>query len=50
MAINSIHRLVTKIFDYNLQKMYEIAVEKMIERGYEATNVKKIGNKIIFEM
>jgi len=39
-----------KLVDYSLQKMYEIAVEKMIERGYEATNVKKIGGEIVFEV
>ena len=50
MAINTFHRLYTKIFEYNLQKLYEIAIEKMIERGYEETNVKKIGGKIIFEV
>jgi len=50
MTLNALHRLATKLADYNLQKLYEIAVEKMIERGYEATNVKKIGKEIIFEV
>jgi hypothetical protein len=45
-----INRVARKIQEYGLQKLYEIAVEKMIERGYEATNVKKIGGKIIFEV
>ena len=39
---------VGKFIDFNLQKMYEIAVDKMVERGFEPTSVKKIGGKIIF--
>jgi len=45
-----IKRVARKLQEYSLQKLYEIAVEKMIERGYEATNVKKIGGEIIFEV
>ena len=48
--MSAINKIARKLADYSLQKLYEIAVEKMIERGYEATNVKKIGGKIIFEV
>ena len=45
-----IKRVARKLAESALQRMYEIAVEKMIERGFEATNVKKIGGKITFEV
>ena len=44
------NNVARKLVDYSLQKMYEIAVEKMIERGYQANNVKKIGGEIVFEV
>ena len=31
-----------KLADIATQKMYEVFLEKMIERGYDETNVKKI--------
>ena len=46
----NLRKIARSLYDYSLQKMYEIAVEKMIERGFEATNVKKIGGKITFEV
>ena len=48
--MTTLQRVARSIYEYSLQKMYEIAVEKMIERGFEATNVKKIGGKITFEV
>ena len=45
-----LYRWVGKFIDFNLQKMYEIAVDKMVERGFEPTSVKKIGGKIIFDV
>ena len=45
-----IKRVSRKLAEYSLQKMYEIAVEKMVERGFEPTNVKKIGGEIKFEV
>ena len=42
--------IARKLIEYSQQKVYEIHVEKMIERGYEATNVKKIAGKIILEV
>jgi len=39
-----------KLADFVLQKMYEIAVEKMVERGFEPTSVKKIGGNITFDV
>ena len=48
--MSAINKIARKLADYSLQKMYEIAVEKMIERGYEARNVKKIGGEIVFEV
>ena len=45
-----IKRAVRELEEYSLQKLYEHAVEIMIKRGYEAKNVKKIGNEIILEV
>ena len=42
--------IARKLIEYSQQKVYEIHVEKMIERGFEATNVKKIAGKIILEV
>ena len=39
-----------KLADIATQKMYEVFLEKMIERGYDETNVKKIGGEIVFEV
>ena len=48
---NSVAKAIArKLIEYSQQKVYEIHVEKMIERGYEATNVKKIAGKIILEV
>ena len=48
---NSLTKAIArKLIEYSQQKVYEIHVEKMIERGYEATNVKKIAGKIILEV
>ena len=48
--MSALNKAARKLADYSLQKMYEIAVEKMIERGYQANNVKKIGGEIVFEV
>jgi len=45
-----INRVARKLAESTLQRMYEIAVDKMVERGYEPTSVKKIGGKIEFEV
>jgi len=45
-----IKSMARKLAESTLQTMYEIAVEKMVERGYEPTSVKKIGGKIKFEV
>ena len=45
-----IKRIARKLAESTLQTMYEIAVEKMVERGFEPTSVKKIGGKIKFEV
>ena len=45
-----IKRAARSLYEYSLQKLYDNAVEIMIERGYEAKNVKKIGGKIILEV
>jgi len=45
-----LQRAARSIYEYSLQKMYEIAVDKMVERGFEPNNVKKIGGKITFEV
>ena len=45
-----IKKIGRKLAESTLQTMYEIAVEKMVERGYEPTNVKKIGGEIKFEV
>ena len=45
-----IKRVARKLAESALQRMYEIAVEKMIERGFEPTSVKKIGGEIKFEV
>ena len=45
-----IKRVARKLAESTLQTMYEIAVEKMVERGFEPTSVKKIGGKIKFEV
>ena len=45
-----IKRAARSLYEYSLQKLYENAVEIMIERGFEAKNVKKIGGKIILEV
>ena len=42
--------IARKLTEYSRQRVYELHVEKMIERGYEATNVKKIAGKIILEV
>jgi hypothetical protein len=42
--------MARKLAESTLQIMYEIAVEKMVERGFEPTSVKKIGGKIKFEV
>jgi len=42
--------VVRKLADFVLQKMYEIAVDKMVERGFEPTSVKKIGGNITFDV
>ena len=40
---NSVAKAIArKLIVFSQQNVYEIHVEKMIERGYEATNVKKI--------
>ena len=43
-------KLARSLYDYSLNKMYEIAVEKMVERGYEARNVKMIGGEIVLDV
>ena len=48
--MNELNKIARKLADYSLQAMYEIAVEKMIERGYQANNVKKIGGEVVFEV
>ena len=45
-----INRVARKLAESTLQRMYEIAVDKMVERGYEPTSVKKIGGEIKFEV
>ena len=45
-----INRVARKLAESTLQRMYEIAVDKMVERGFEPTSVKKIGGKIEFEV
>jgi len=45
-----IKRAARSLYEYSLQKLYDNAVEIMIERGFEAKNVKKIGGKIILEV
>ena len=45
-----INRAVRKLQDDILQKTYEIAIDKMVERGFDPTNVKKINGKITFEV
>jgi len=45
-----INTLTRRVIDKLLQKMFEIAVDKMVERGFEPTSVKKIGKEIIFEV
>jgi len=42
--------LARNLAESTLQIMYEIAVDKMVERGHEPTSVKKIGGKITFEV
>jgi len=42
--------IARKLVEYSEQKMYEIAVDKMVKRGYEPWNVKKIGGKVTFEV
>ena len=39
-----------KLADIATQKMYEVFLEKMIERGYDETNVKKIGGEVKLEV
>ena len=46
----SMKGIARKLADVVLQKMYEVAVEKMVERGFEPTSVKKIGGKVTFEV
>jgi len=45
-----IKKIGRKLAESTLQTMYEIAVEKMVERGYEPSSVKKIGGEIKFEV
>ena len=45
-----IKRVARRLAESTLQTMYEIAVEKMVERGFEPTSVKKIGGEIKFEV
>ena len=45
-----IKRAARKLAESTLQRMYEIAVDKMVERGFEPTSVKKIGGEIKFEV
>jgi len=42
--------MARKLANVVLQKMYEVAVEKMVERGFEPTSVKKIGGNITFDV
>jgi len=42
--------IARKLIEYSQQKVYELHVEKMVERGYEPWNVKKIAGKIILEV
>jgi len=45
-----IKRMARKLAESTLQIMYEIAVDKMVERGFEPTSVKKIGGNITFDV
>ena len=45
-----IKKIGRKLAESALETMYKIAVDKMVERGFEPTSVKKIGGKIEFEV
>ena len=45
-----IKKIGRKLAESTLETMYKIAVDKMVERGYEPSSVKKIGGEIKFEV
>lgn len=45
-----IKKIARKLAESTLETMYKIAVDKMVERGYEPSSVKKIGGEIKFEV